>query len=296
MSREAEGLLFLTALVVIWGGNYTWVKIAIADMGPLTFNTLRYGGAAVLMAIVATACGSFRDITPERGERAALAVIGVLQIGVVTACSTLALRLIEANRVVLIVYSMPIWTLLIGAALFGERANARTLVGVALGGVGLALLTNPFAMSWTSGSAPGVLLALASVIGWALGAILYRARRWRSNLWAQVFWQIAASVCVMIPFALAFERDAPINPTPFLLAMLFYNAIVPSVVGFWCWSQALARISVAHASQFLLLSPVFGLIQNHLVLGEPLGPVVFVAAACILAGASLSLRSSAKPR
>ncbi len=295
MSRRGEGLLLLTVLVVIWGGNYTWVKVALADMAPLTFNTLRYGAAAILMALVAATRGSIRDSLPERDERLRLALIGVLQIGVVTACSTLALRRIEATRVVLIIYSMPIWTLLLSAALFGERASARTLAGVALGAAGLALLTNPLAMAWTADTLPGVLLALASVLGWAWGALLYRARQWRSGLWSQVFWQIAVSVCFMIPFTLAFELGRPVNVTPALLATLFYNAIVPSVVGFWCWSQALARVSVAHASQFLLLSPVFGLIQNNIVLGEPVGPATFVAAGCILAGASLSLRTAPTP-
>ena len=290
MSGEGKGLLFLIALIVIWGGNYTWVKLALADVGPLTFNAARYAGAAGLMIVAFALGGRLERLLPARGERLPLAFIGLLQVGVTTGCTALALRHIEATRVVLIIYSMPIWSLVVGAALFGERPTPRTSFGVALGAAGLAVLTNPLAMAWTGAALPGVLLALVAVFAWALGAVLYRARGWASDLWSQIFWQIAVSVLVLAPIAAAYESSLAINITPSLLANLLYNAIVPSVIGYWCWSQALGRVSVAHASQLLLLSPIYGIVQNHLVLGEPITASTYAACALILAGASLSLR------
>ena len=289
MTGEARGAIYLAALIVIWGGNYTWVKLALADIGPLTFNTARYALAAALMAMVLGTKGGIARLLPAPGERAPLAMIGLLQIAVTTACTALALERIEATRVALIIYSMPIWSLAFGSLLYGERASPRTVSGVALGAAGLALLTNPLAMDWSRGATSGLFLAFASVLGWALGAVLYRARAWRSDLWSQTFWQIAVSVAALAPITAAFERDAPIDATPTLVALLLYNAIAPSVIGYWCWAQALARLPVTQASQFLLLSPVYGIAQNHLVLGEPLTAGVFLACAFIVAGAFLSL-------
>ena len=289
MTGDARGVFYLAALIVIWGGNYTWVKLALADIGPLTFNTARYALAAALMAAVFGARGGIARLLPAPGERAPLAMIGLLQIAVTTACTALALERIDATRVVLIIYSMPIWSLAFGALLHRERPSPRTLFGVALGCAGLATLTNPAAMEGWGGAASGFLLAFASVLGWALGAVLYRARSWRSDLWSQTFWQIAVSVLALAPITFMFERAAPIDVTPSLVALLLYNAVVPSVIGYWCWAQALARLPVTQASQVLLLSPVYGVAQNHLVLGEPLTASVFAACAFIIAGAFLSL-------
>jgi drug/metabolite transporter (DMT)-like permease len=289
-------LLFLIALVAIWGGNYTWVKIALQDIGPWTFNAVRYGGAVLLMLVVFGLKGPLSRILPAREERRPLALIGLLQAGFTTAFAALALQWIEATRVVLINYSMPIWTLPLSLLLLGERISVRAGLGAALGAAGLVLLTNPFSMIWNETTLPGVLCAFGSVLSWALGAVLYRRRKWTSGFWQQSFWQIAVTFVFMAPFALVLEAGRSVNVTPSLFLVIAYNMIVPTVVGFWCWSQVLSRVSATTASQFLLLSPVFGMIQNHFVLGEPLGAWIGAAAACIILGAFLSLRSAAVPR
>lgn len=283
-------LLFLIALVAIWGGNYTWVKIALQDIGPWTFNAVRYGGAMLLMIGAFGLKGPLSMILPVREERRPLALIGFLQAGLTTAFAALALQWIEATRVVLINYSMPIWTLPLSLLLLGERISIRAGIGATLGAAGLVLLTNPFAMNWDETTLPGVLCAFVSVLSWAVGAVLYRRRKWASGFWQQSFWQIAVTLVFMVPFALIFETGRSVNPTPSLLFVIAYNMVVPTVVGFWCWSHALSRVSATTASQFLLLSPVFGMVQNHFVLSEPLSAWIGASAACIILGAFLSLR------
>jgi drug/metabolite transporter (DMT)-like permease len=293
---DKVALLFLIALVAIWGGNYTWVKIALQDIGPWTFNAVRYGGAMLLMLVVFGLKGPVSAILPVRGERRDLALVGFLQASLTTAFAALALQWIEATRVVLINYSMPIWTLPLSLILLGERISLRAGLGAALGAAGLVLLTNPFAMVWNETTLPGVLCALVAVLSWALGAILYRRRKWTSGFWQQSFWQIAVTFVFMTPFAIALETGRSVVPTPSLLLVIAYNMVVPTVVGFWCWSQALSRVSATTASQFLLLSPVFGMVQNHFVLGEALGAWIGAAAACIILGAFLSLRPAPVPQ
>jgi drug/metabolite transporter (DMT)-like permease len=293
---DKVALLFLIALVAIWGGNYTWVKIALHDIGPWTFNAVRYGGAMLLMLSVFGLKGPLSAILPVPEERRPLAIIGFLQAGLTTAFAALALQWIEANRVVLINYSMPIWTLPLSLLLLGERISMRASLGAALGAAGLVFLTNPFAMNWNETTLPGVLCAFVSVLSWALGAVLYRRRKWMSGFWQQSFWQIAVTFIFMMPCALVFETGRSVVPTTSLFLVIAYNMVVPTVFGFWCWSQALSRVSATTASQFLLLSPVFGMVQNFFVLSEPLGTWIGAAAACIILGAFLSLRSAPATR
>lgn len=282
-------LLFLVALVVIWGGNYTWVKIAVRDIGPWTFNLLRYAGAVLLMWVAVTAVGRGADILPLREERAGLAVVGLLQAAVITSGTALALQWIEASRVVLIAYSMPIWTLPLSVIILNERAGWATYVGALLGFAGLLLLTNPLAMTWSAETIPGLVAALIAVLGWALGAVLYRRRQWRSNFWQQTFWQLLVTALALLPLPVLFEIDRSVNITTSLVVITLYNCIVPTVLGYWCWAQALTRVPATAASQVLLLSPVFGMVQSHLVLGEPLGAWIAAAALCILTGAWLAV-------
>jgi drug/metabolite transporter (DMT)-like permease len=278
----------LAVLIFAWGGNYTWISLALRDVGPWTFTALRYAGAAIVIGMVLALRGGPGHIMPVRGERARLAVIGLLQGAVLTILLTLSLQWIESTHTILLMYTNPLWALLWSVLLLGERFSAASVAGIALGLLGMAILTNPLAMPWNAVTIPGVVCALAATIAWALGSVLYRRGRWQSTFWQQVFWQLAVSgIAVAIP-ALLLEWNHPIRLTPQLIANAIYNILVPTALAFWCWSQALTRLRASTASQILLLSPVFGVAQSHFVLGEPLTPAVLASAACVITGACLT--------
>ena len=160
---------------------------------------------------------------------------------------------------------------------------------------GLVLLTSPFAMPWNADSIPGLVFALVAVNGWALGAVLYRRRRWQSTYWQQTFWQLAVTAAVMIPFMIVLEDGGQVRLSASMLAITGWNSVVPTVIGYWCWAQALARLPAAAASQVLLLSPLFGMVLGSLVLDEPLGTWTWLAATCVILGAWLAISGPSRP-
>ena len=286
----------LAVLIFAWGGNYTWISLALRDVGPWTFTAVRYVGAAVVIGIVLALRGGPAHMMPVRGERAGLAVIGLLQGAVLTILLTLSLVWIESTHTILLMYTNPLWALLWSVLLLGERFSGASVAGIALGLLGMGILTNPLAMPWNAVTIPGVACALAATIAWALGSVLYRRTKWESTFWQQVFWQLAVSgIAVAIP-AVVLEWNHPIRLTPQLIVNTVYNILVPTALAFWCWSQALTRVRASTASQILLLSPVFGVAQSHFVLGEPLTPTVLASAACVIIGACLTFwRPSTSP-
>lgn len=292
-ARERQtALAYLVTLVFLWGGNYTWVKIAVRDIGPLHFNLLRYGGAVVVFVAVAAVTGQLRRMLPERGERAGLALVGLLQAALMTTMTAAALVWLDASQVVLIAYSVPVWALIWGAAVLGERVTRLAAAGAALGLLGLALLTDPLGMSWQAGTLPGVLAGLLGVNGWALGAVLYRRRAWATGFWRQVFWQMLVTALAMAVLAPLFEDFRQIEFSTPMLTVAAYNAVGPTLFGFFCWAQALTRVTAATAGQVMILAPLFGVAQSHLVLGEPLGTNLVAATLLVTAGAWLALRQT----
>jgi drug/metabolite transporter (DMT)-like permease len=278
----------LAVLIFAWGGNYTWISLALRDVGPWTFTAVRYVGAAMVIGMVLALRGGPGHMMPVRGERARLALIGLLQGAGLTILLTLSLQWIESTHTILLMYTNPLWALLWSVLLLGERFSVASIAGIALGLLGMAILTNPLAMPWNAVTIPGVVCALAATIAWALGSVLYRRGRWQSTFWQQVFWQLAVSgIAVAIPAAML-EWNHPVRLTPQLIANAIYNILVPTALAFWCWSQALTRLRASTASQILLLSPVFGVAQSHFVLGEPLTPAVLASAACVITGACLT--------
>jgi drug/metabolite transporter (DMT)-like permease len=287
-ARPWSALGMLAVLIFAWGGNYTWISIALRDVGPWTFTAVRYVGAAVVVGTVLAFHRGPGHVIPMRGERARLAAIGMLQGAGLTILLTLSLKWIESTHTILLMYTNPLWALLLSVWLLGERFSIASIAGIALGLLGMAVLTNPLAMPWNAVTVPGVVSALAATIAWALGSVLYRRGKWESTFWQQVFWQLAVSGIALAVPALILEWNHAVRLTPQLAVNTIYNILVPTALAFWCWSQALARIRASTASQVLLLSPVFGIAQSHFVLGEPLTPAVLASAACVVTGACLT--------
>lgn len=282
---------FLLALVFMWGGNYTWMKIALQDIGPWSFNAMRYVGGVALLTLIFVVSGNGSRLLPVPGERRPLALVGLLQATLMTAFTALALVYTDASRVVLIAYSMPIWAIIWAFVVLGERARPLAFVGASLGIMGIGVLTQPGQGGWGTGAAIGTVLALIAVQGWALGAVLYRRKVWRTPFWSQIFWQVAVTAVVMLPVALIVEGWKQWEDTTSLWIIVMYNIIAPTVLGFWCWAQALSRMPAGTAAQILVLSPIFGMLQSHFVLAEPLTETIWIAALAVSAGALLSLRA-----
>jgi drug/metabolite transporter (DMT)-like permease len=286
-----ENLLLAVLLLVVigaWGANYVVTKIAIRTNGPWAFNAFRYSLAAVLLAAWLCYQKGWRYLVPARGEFGRIVLVGLLQISLITSSTNWALTHIDANRTILIAYSMPIWALFFGFFLSRDLVNLQSIISVALGFGGLALFCAPWSMDWSSYDAlAGSAAALLGAVGWALGAVLYRRFTWTSALAQQIVLQILASAVVALICAFAFETRPIVLDTHYALIVL-YNALVPTILAFWFWAKILTLIPASTAGQFVLLSPIVGIVLGSLVLNEAITPMLVVSAALILGGALLA--------
>lgn len=280
--------LLLLCVIGAWGANYVITKIAVTTNGPWAFNAFRYTTAAALLAAWLCYQKGWHSLMPARGEFGRIALIGLLQISVTTSSTNWALTHIGANRTILIAYSMPIWALFFGFVLSRDLVNLKSVISVALGFGGLALFCAPWSMDWTSYDAlAGSAAALLGAIGWALGAVLYRRFTWNSSLAQQIFLQVLTAALTAILCAAAFEQR-PLQLDTHYVLIILYNALVPTILAFWFWAKILTLIPAATAGQFVLLSPIVGIVLGSLVLGEAITATLVVSAALILGGALLA--------
>ncbi|MFD2238193.1 DMT family transporter [Aureimonas populi] len=211
--------------------------------------------AALLLGLLLWYRRGFGNILPDREERSAACLVGILQIGVMTGGTTLAMQYIDASRTVLIAYSMPLWSAVLSFLYLNERASRSMLMALCLGSTGMAVLVAPWSRDWSSpGPMLGSGIALLATLGWASGSILHRSRTWRSDLWQLVFVQLLAGAVFSLVAAVLFEVHTT-SFTPTFVAIAICSPIGPSILGFWFWARALRQLSVTTASQALLLSP-----------------------------------------
>lgn len=195
--RQLGALVFLT---LMWGLNWPMMKFSLRELTPLYFRAVTMsGGALMLLAFYLARGVPMRLGWREAGQVAALALPNILGWHLF---SILGVRELASGRAAILGFTMPIWTVLITVALFGERLSRRTLVSVvcAAGAVGLLVLHE---LSVLAGRPLGILWMQIAAFSWALGTVLMRRSRtalptealtvWMMLLGAVVFWCIAAA-------------------------------------------------------------------------------------------------------
>jgi len=264
------------------------MKLALGRIDPILFVALRLVGSVAVLAPLLLALRA--PLLPAADERAGLFWVGQLQVTAFLVCSIIGLSLVPPGRAIVLAYTMPLWAIPLGLLIAPERLSLRQLGGALVGFAGLVLFLNPTLVDWGNRRALiGNGLLLLAAISWAAGSCLYRRRHWQSPFWAQTFWQLAAGVVGIVPVALVLTRDWSVSWSAGLLAILAYNWVVTTILGYFWWSRVLAALPAAVAGQALTLTPLGGFGLSLLIFGGDVTAAALASIALIVAGLVLTL-------
>jgi drug/metabolite transporter (DMT)-like permease len=280
--------VYLAIIVLSWAANWPLMKLAIGQVTPFEFVLLRLIGGLLLIAPALLALR--QPLLPAPGERAVLAWVGVLQVAGYLGCSIIGLSILPAGRAIVLAYTMPLWTIPIGLFIWPEPLGRAQLWGAAIGFAGLVLFMNPGLVDWRDPRilAGNGLLLLAAIL-WAFGSCLYRRRRFRSPFWVQTFWQLLVSIVPVAAFV-ALSGPGAIRWSPLLVAIVVYNCVVTTALGYFLWGKVLSMMPAATAGQVLTLTPIGGFLLSLAMFGGALSGDVLLSIALIVAGIFVTLR------
>jgi drug/metabolite transporter (DMT)-like permease len=285
--RQAYG--YLAVIIATWAGNWPMMRLALAHTEPMVFVSLRMAGSIAILAPILAALSC--PLLPVRRERLALFWVGQLQVTGFLVFSIIGLAIVPPGRAIVLAYTMPLWAIPIGLGLSREVLSSGKLAGVTIGFAGLVLFMNPALIDWADPRAvAGNLLLLLAAICWAAGSCLYQLRPWQSNFWAQTFWQLAVGAVTIIALAVVLEPDWSVEWTPGFVAIVVYNWIVTTALGYFLWNKVLAMMSPVMAGQVLTLTPISGFFLSTMIFGGAVTVDVVASILLIAIGLVLTLR------
>jgi drug/metabolite transporter (DMT)-like permease len=277
--------------VLIWGINFSVLKVALRDFSPLAFNAVRFGLAtSVMLGVLRWRRESLR-IAP----RDLLPVIGLGLMGHTLYQAlfiTGVARTTPANAALLMATS-PLFVVIYGRVLGIERTNRLVWAGILLSFFGIVLLIFGGGGDLRVGGDTllGDVLVLAAAMLWAAyttGSKPLLARYSPVKLTAvTMLYGTIPLVLISIPQILHQDWGAVSQGA---WACLLYSAIFAVVVAYTVWYTSVHRVGNARTAIFSNLTPVFAVIVAWLFLGIKLSPVQVLGAAVVLGGIVLTRR------
>jgi drug/metabolite transporter (DMT)-like permease len=257
----------LVLLTLVWGVNWPIMKIGVTGFPPLTFRTICMWLGTPILAWVLLAQGlPFRI---ERKHWRELLTLATFNMFFWHGLIIVAVQSLTSGRAAILGYTMPMFSAVLGALVFGDRLAQRAWGGVAAASLGVVLLLW-HEIANMSGKPVGVLLALGAASTWALGTQLLRRTQMPVPTLTISFWMSALTTLVMTALALLLERDQWQAPSDATWGAIVFNAVL--VFGFAqaAWFYLARSLPPVASTLSVMMIPVLGVFSGAVWLGEVL--------------------------
>lgn len=254
--------LGLFILSVTWG--YTWVmaKQALDYAPPFAFAAERsIGGALALFLALKIMGRPLKLIAP--GDTFS---IGLFQITGFMALSTWALVEGGPGKTAVLIFTMPIWTLLLAWPILGEHIRGTQWLAAASTLTGLLLIIEPWNMHTSLFSK---FLGVMAALCWAIGTVLIKRLRSRQqvDLLSLTAWQMLIGAAPLVLLAVVIP-ERPTDWSATYIGILVFMSVISTAMCWWLWITLLDRVPAWEASLSVLGTPVVAIISARLTLGE----------------------------
>ncbi|MDB5796545.1 MAG: family transporter [Paucimonas sp.] len=280
------GILCLIVTSVGWGLNWPAMKFLLEEWPPLLARGCAGVAAAMLVAAMAVIAGQSLAVPREQWRR--LLASAMLNVFAWMGFSTLAMRWLRAGQGALLVYTMPVWAILLAWPLLGKKPSKPAVTGLLMCMAGIGLLFGGHDMALGAAQFPGVAFAVGAALLFAFGTVVLKPLALPPL--AALAWQLLLGCVPMLLLSAAFEQPQQWNLSRAGWAVMAYMTLIPMGLCYLAWFAALRRLPPAIASTSTLLTPVVGVISAAWVLGDPLGVKELAAMALTLGGVAVALR------
>jgi drug/metabolite transporter (DMT)-like permease len=253
--------------VILWSTGFVVAKFGLPYAPPLTFLLLRFAGVLLVLGPLVLI---MRAPWPT-GRVGHIALAGVLVQAGYLAGVWCAIKLgMPAGLSALIVGMQPILTAF-AAPLIGEKVHGRQWIGLTFGlcGVGLVVANkiSLIGLTW-----PSIALCLMALVSITVGTLYQKRHCPQFDLRTGTLIQFAASLAVVLPFAIIFEQLTPalqtVQWTPRFLGALLWSILALSIGAIFLLFALIRKRAATSVTSLLYLTPPTTALMAWAMFGE----------------------------
>jgi drug/metabolite transporter (DMT)-like permease len=301
--KSSRGLLPWVALFtvwVVWGSTYLAIRKAVDTIPPLTMAGIRFVLAgAVMYAVVGPRHARGAQRPGWVHLRSAAVVGGLLLLGG-NGLLSVGEQHLASGLAALLVATVPIWMVVINAAVTRTRITRAMLLGVALGTAGVAVL-----IGWRAGDAVSygaAAIVLVASVSWALGSVYARTAQLPRHPLVVTSLEMMCGGALMLVAAAASGEFGRFHVGAISAASLlgWLWLILPgSMLGFTAYVYAIRTLPNDVVATYAYVNPVIAVFLGVLIGSESFGLNLLAGGAIIVSSVAIIVsghrRSRARP-
>jgi drug/metabolite transporter (DMT)-like permease len=278
----AKEIALLAVLATLWGASYTFIKVGVETIPPITFIAARTLIAGGLLLAIIKLRGLSLPRDPAMWKRFFIqACINSVVPFTLIAWAELT---VNAGLATILNSTTPIFTFLLTVLITRHEAvTARKLFGVVAGVIGISLIIGLEAFHGVGKEALAQLAIVVATISYAAAAIFGRGFKGLDPMMPAAGSLLCGAV-LLIPVSLVIDQPWTIVPSAHSILALLGLSIFSTALAFVIYFRLIHTLgSVSTTSQAYLRVPI-GVGIGVLFLGESLNPTAWIGLICVIAG------------
>lgn len=257
----------LGLMVLLWGVNYSIIKIAMQEITPLAFNAGRFVLAASALALIARAS---RVPRPAPRDIARLGLLGLVGNSIYQLGFILGVAHTRAGNAALIMAAVPVETAVLSHVLGKEQLRWRDLAGLLGSAVGITVIVLGSGREVSiGGSILGDLLVFSATLCWSVYIIGCKPLTDRYGPIATSAWTIGLGSIPLLLYSLPATLAQPwAQVSAGALGAMVFSAVAALVVSYLIWFRGVQRLGPSRTAFYSNLTPVVVVLTAWPLLGE----------------------------
>jgi drug/metabolite transporter (DMT)-like permease len=285
-------LALLLLLATLWGASFTFIKVGVESIPPVTLITGRTSiGAVLLLAMMRYRGIAFpTDLALWRRFLFQACLNSVFPFTLIA----WAEQTVDAGLATILNSSAPIFTFILTWFLARQSTTGRQLFGVVAGMIGICLIVGVGALSGIRQQLIAELAIVAATICYA-GAALFGRNFGTLDPMLPAAGSMVSGAIVLVPLCLAVDHPWTLSPSARSIAALVCLAVFSTALAFTIYFRLIRTLGpVGTTSQAYLRVPI-GVAIGVVFLGESLAPTTWIGLVCVIAGvAAMTLPQRAR--
>lgn len=287
--------LLLLLMVIVWGSNFSVIKVALREFPEASFNALRLllASAVFLTAIAvvrARARAGLRPPVPALtgAEWRLVFLLGLLGTVLYQLLFLAGVARTSVANAALIFGCTPVTVALMASVAGYDRLSAARWAGAALSFAGIYALVGPRAALSTS-SLAGDALVFGGMLCWSLYSVLAQPLLQRHSPLIITGLAMASGTVVYLLFAIVpmlRTNWEGISAASWLL--MAASSLLALAFAYMVWYTAVQRIGSSRTAIYSNLTPIIAMIVAAVWLGEQITPPQVLGAVLILSGIAIT--------
>jgi drug/metabolite transporter (DMT)-like permease len=279
---SAIDFALLMLLATLWGASYTFIKLGVATIPPISLIAARTLIAGALLLIVMRWSGVSlpRDAATWRRFLFQACLNSVIPFTLIA----WAERSLDAGLATILNSTAPVFTFLLTLAITRhEPVTLRKLFGILAGLAGICLIVGVQALGRLGEQFAAQIAVVAATICYAGAAIFSRGFKDLDPM-APAAGSLLCGAAILVPLSLVVDRPWTLAPSASSMLALLGLAVFSTALAFVIYFRLIQTLgSVGTTAQAYLRVPI-GVALGVLFLGESLTPTAWIGLGCVVIG------------